>query len=211
MPTVCRLFLIFSLLCCGVSLTQSRASHIREAPPCILLGNCVSNDWSILGPADSDAHISFTAGLQQSNLSKVQEIAANLSDIYNPMYGQHLSFQQMGDLVRNPEAIEAFETYLKYYNVTSYVSTTNGEFYTVKFVPVAVAEKMLRTKFYNFYSVKTGKTIVRALNYKIARRIRRHVKLFINVCSFPQTNGLFPIVTPYYPPTKTPTTSETPM
>jgi tripeptidyl-peptidase-1 len=169
-----------------------------HAPNCVQYNSCSSKDWKIQGPAQDSDLVQLLIAVNERNQDTLQTILREVSDIHHPKYGQHLSFEEIGRLMKNQVALDAIENFLKFNGVDSFEVTPNGEFITVD-MTVAQASSMLSTNFFRFESPATKQTIVRALQYTIPEVLREHITIVANVISFPITltpSPIFAAVTP---------------
>lgn len=70
----------------------------------------VGNVWSTR-PADPDAALTVVVAVQQKNLDALEEHFHAVSDPISPRRGKYLSFQEVGELVRNPAATQAVKAW----------------------------------------------------------------------------------------------------
>jgi tripeptidyl-peptidase-1 len=130
--------------------------------------------------------ITLVFALQQRNLDVVERILLEVSDPTNPKYGQHLTFEQMGDLTAYPEAETAVVNFLTANGVEkSHIKTTPNKEFTRVRMSVAIAEKILSTHFSVFYSVFAKNSIIRTLEYSIPESLVQYVRFIGYTIQFP--------------------------
>jgi tripeptidyl-peptidase-1 len=126
----------------------------------------------------SDRHQVIIA-VQQNNLDKVNDLLYEVSTMSSPKYGQFLSFEEIGDLVKNEEATEAVISWLRSNNVNIVDRSIHGEYITAD-ATVAVWESLLKTEMHEYEPVRfsyedTMKKVVRGLSYSIPEYLDKHI------------------------------------
>ena len=91
----------------------------------------------------------ITIGIKQNNLDVVEKILYEVSQMTAPKYGQHLSFEELGNLVANPTATNAVLSWLRDYKVNIVHISTYGE-YIVAQGSIKVFEDIFQTEFFDF-------------------------------------------------------------
>lgn len=126
-------------------------------------------------------HSTFIA-VRQLNRDRVEQLLDAVSDPFSPSYGQHLSFEEVGQLVKNEEAIHRIRKFIDHHNMSLISETPNGEYITVS-APISKWEEVLNTEFFEFETetnvdigVNGGKSkLIRCLHYSLPKYLHGHV------------------------------------
>uniref|UniRef100_A0A7S1CNE9 subtilisin n=1 Tax=Bicosoecida sp. CB-2014 TaxID=1486930 RepID=A0A7S1CNE9_9STRA len=108
-----------------------------------------------------------------------------VSDPDSPRYGQHLTFEQVGEMFADPVATAAVHAFLDAHGVEQREQTPHGEYIRVV-VDAEVANAMLDTVFHDFES--EGQTITRAAGYSLPAEVAEYVNFVGYVTTFPRLN-----------------------
>ncbi|KAJ7292722.1 tripeptidyl peptidase A [Mycena rebaudengoi] len=116
--------------------------------------------------------------------SELESILRDVSDPDHPNYGNHLSKEEVHALTKpSDHTLEMVEGWLASYNASSVRWSFSQDSVSVV-LPVSVAEGMLSTEFGVFEHVKTGKRVVRALNYNIPTELLSHINYVHSTTTF---------------------------
>jgi tripeptidyl-peptidase-1 len=138
----------------------------------------IPQGWELQSEAPSDYTFNLYIGLKQG---KVNDLIANLMEVSDPSharYGQHLSKEEVEELVRpRPESTEAVEAWLEAHGLSSSDITgrTGGNDGITVRVSVSQAERMLGTKYYVFRHAQTDEQVVRTTSYSLPRELHSHI------------------------------------
>jgi len=103
----------------------------------------------------------------QTNLPALEETLSSVSDPDNLNYGQHLTNEQVHDLIApREEDVHAVKDYLRSHGITQLSESLNGDFITVR-VTVAEAEALLSCKYHAMVHSTSGLTVHRTLAYSL--------------------------------------------
>lgn len=147
--------------------------------------------WTHLGPASDLQTIRLRIGLKQANIDSLIEQLYEVSDPAHEHYGNHLSKQEVENLVRPaPESVELVEGWLDAHGVDleseecDMQRSPAGDWITIT-VPVRKAEEMLDTE-YGVYQHKrdVSNRVVRALSYSLPRSLHDHVDVITPTTMF---------------------------
>jgi tripeptidyl-peptidase-1 len=103
--------------------------------------------WTLVGEAPSDHIISLRVGLPQSNFEALEQHLFEVSDPDHSRYGQHLSKEEVEELVAPPpESLKKVNAWLKAHGFKEIELDRSPakDWVSIK-VPVKIAEQMLRT------------------------------------------------------------------
>lgn len=160
----------------GISALISFESDILEIP----------SEWNSLGRADPLDTIKFTLAVKQTNLDKLENLLLRVSDPLSPIYGHHLTREEV-DLLVSPtlKSKSAVKHWLAQdWGIVDYDHTTNSDF--IRFVAsVQTAERVLNTKYYSFIHSLTKQKTIRAREYSLPNSIAAHLDFVSPTVRFP--------------------------
>ena len=167
-----------------------RSHVLRESIPLL----STRNDLQKLGRMGAYHEHQVIFVLRQKNIS---ELAKNLLDASNPAdrnFGRHLSSEDVARLTSNPESRNQVISNLNAIGATVVSETLNGEYITAN-APIAVWERLFRTKFFTFRQTQRNGDvldIVRAEEYWIPANLDMHVESVFKTIEFPydQIDGM---------------------
>ncbi|KAJ7437142.1 peptidase S8/S53 domain-containing protein [Mycena galericulata] len=122
--------------------------------------------WTVHSPAPLDHIIKLRIGLPQSNFHALQEHLYAVSDPSSERYGEHLSKEQVEELVvPRPESVESVTQWLSSHGIEEedIGQSAAGDWVTIS-IPVSLAEKMLDTA-------------IRTTSYSVPKAVFDHVEL----------------------------------
>ncbi|KAJ7639286.1 tripeptidyl peptidase A [Roridomyces roridus] len=134
--------------------------------------------WTIHGPAPADHSIQLRIALPQPNFGVLEEHLYAVSDPVHERYGQHLSKEEVEELVApHPESVDAVTEWLASHGIQeeSIGRSPAGDWFNIR-VPVSVAEEMLNTK-YHVWQHADGDFLVRTTAYSLPAVVFDHVEL----------------------------------
>ncbi|KAJ7437141.1 tripeptidyl peptidase A [Mycena galericulata] len=134
--------------------------------------------WTIHGPAPLDHIIKLRIGLPQSNFRVLEEHLYAVSDPYSERYGEHLSKEQIEELVApHPKSVDSVTQWLSSHGIEEedIGRSAAGDWLTIR-IPVSLAEKMLDTK-YHVWKHSEGDYLVRTTSYSLPKAVFDHVEL----------------------------------
>jgi tripeptidyl-peptidase-1 len=119
--------------------------------------------WQGLGASPPEKMLELIFAVKQQNVGRLQEELLAVSTPSSPRYGQHLSNEQVHELVA-PKAddVAAVLAHLESFGVQGVKATPNADIITAQ-VPVSLAEQILATKYEAIQHSGTNKTVHRAL------------------------------------------------
>lgn len=153
-----------------------------------------SSEWKFIHRSHPNNAISLVFAVKQRNVDMLDDLLMQVSDPTSPRYGQHLSFEQVGEIFRDDDAVNTVESWLSANGVT-YETTPNGEFITAS-LSVAQAEKLLGedvTMFHAFVSAQTQNTIHRTAEFSLPTEVAAAVDFVEHTVQFP--SALPPTIT----------------
>ncbi|KAJ7188899.1 tripeptidyl peptidase A, partial [Mycena filopes] len=154
----------------------------------------VPSGWADLG----DAHLSpsrginLRFGLAQHRFSHLEAVLRNISDPSHSTYGHHLSKDEVLSLSKPAdETLDLVHTWLATNHATS-VKWSPSQDSVSAVLPLSTAEDMLSTRFGIFEHSKTGRRVVRTLNYSLPQTLLPHITFVHPTTAFldPLRHGL---------------------
>ncbi|KAF8160451.1 family S53 protease [Mycena galopus ATCC 62051] len=129
---------------------------------------------SAVAPAEQE--LTLRIALKQNNISGLQTELYKVSDPASEFYGQHLTLEEVVDFVKpTDETLASVASWLSENNITSKPAAPARDLLEIK-VPVSQANDLLSAEFSVFTHVKTGKTIIRTLQYSLPAQLTQHVE-----------------------------------
>ena len=147
--------------------------------------------WKRTGEALDHEWHEMTFAVKQNNIEHLKRRIEQTSDLDSPMYGQHLSHEEVGNLVRNDEGTSAVTEWLESNGVVA-SATMFGE-YIYAGSTVGVWRELLAAKFHRYdldndadkpVADKRG-FVLRAREYSLPARIAKHVDAVLKATHLP--------------------------
>ncbi|KAI3326418.1 subtilisin-like protein [Xylariaceae sp. AK1471] len=172
-----------SLLCAVIALLQSVAEgknvlveDLREVPA----------GWTKLRDAKNDQLIKLRIALEQPNLDKFEQTLYDISTPQHALYGQHLSREELRDLVKpTEESTAAVLNWLRAAGINEEDIEEDGEWVNFK-ATVAKASDLLSTEFGVYNHVGTVKESIRTLRYSVPEEVKSHITMIQPTTRFGQ-------------------------
>jgi hypothetical protein len=143
--------------------------------------------------AREDLEHELIFAVKQRNIDVLTERIAKTSDLRSPLYAQHLSFEEVGELCANPEATAAIAAWLKAAGVSDLKPSSHGEYIRAK-APVATWNRLLKTRFHTFVRRDAGGiqaqgrvsgVVTRAEQYHLPAAMAEHVPYVLKASDLP--------------------------
>ncbi|KAI1434191.1 subtilisin-like protein [Xylaria sp. CBS 124048] len=182
-----------SLLCAAIaaiaslnSITMTDAKHILvESLPVIPTG------WSKLSDANNDQVIKLRIALEQPGLEHFEQALYDVSTPNHPRYGQHLSREDVRELVKPHEkSTAAVLRWLRSAGIRPDDIEEDGEWINFN-TTVSKAADLLDTEFGVYSHAGTVKRSVRTLRYSVPEEIRSHITMIQPTTRFGQVRPQF--------------------
>lgn len=132
-----------------------------------------SHGWTAgsLGSEEDPEHELILA-ITQLNLDAVEQTLLAVSDPTSARYGQHLSFSEVGALVRNDVGVAAVSAYLEAAGVDQCHASPHGEYMRCR-ARVSVWESALNARFQRY--TRALSTVLRAPSLSVPSDLRLHL------------------------------------
>ncbi|KAF8638577.1 hypothetical protein AX17_002119 [Amanita inopinata Kibby_2008] len=151
----------------------------------------VPRGWVKHSVPPADHIISLRIGLPQSNVAVLEQHLYEISDPEHSRYGQHLSKEQVEELVApHPGSISAVDSWLASFGLgeNDIVRSPAKDWVTLR-VPVALVEEMLDTTYHVWKHEESGDYLVRTTSYSLPKDLHEHVDLIQPTTMFGQFKG----------------------
>merc|ERR1712166_834186 len=130
------------------------------------------NVWS-RGPANPDAHLAVVLAVQQLNLDTLEAHFNAVSDPASPRRGEYLSFQEVGELVRNPAATQAVKAWAEAAEFELVDESSFGEYVVIR-GPVHRLSTALSTTFHRYLN-EVGEEHVACTDLIVPKALEPHL------------------------------------
>lgn len=143
----------------------------------------VPKSWTSLGPADKSDIINLQIGLKQSNKGAIEQHLLEISDPDHARYGQHLSADEVADIVRPTDlTIDSVHRWLEGHDVGDIAYSPAQDWISI-IVPISKAEELLQTT-YSKYEHDGGHTANRATEWSLPLHLHEHIDVVQPTTSF---------------------------
>ncbi|KAJ7230500.1 peptidase S8/S53 domain-containing protein [Mycena pura] len=134
--------------------------------------------WEFHSVPPADHLLEMRIGLKQNKLDELITSLYEVSDPAHERYGQHLSKEQVDELVApHPDSIETVESWLQYHGIGRddvHFRSAGGEWITLH-VSVAQAERMLDTNYGVYHHTASDSYAVRTMSYSLPQELHSHI------------------------------------
>lgn len=163
--------------------------------------------------ANPDILHEIIISIPQKNQETLVKLLHEVSDHTSPKYGNYLSFDEIGELVSNPQSTAAVQNWLESNDVSVVSVTDHGEYITAV-ATIGVWEKLFDAKFHEFQhsdsstfhsESDSGKSniirpkqniLYRALSYSLPENMNNHVESIFRLTSVPPIVFNSPVMAP---------------
>ncbi|KAF8492103.1 tripeptidyl peptidase A [Gautieria morchelliformis] len=138
-----------------------------------------AKEWVKRRPAPPDHDLTLRISLKQPNFNKLEEHLYAVSDPESPRYGQHLSKEQVQELVApSSHGLSAVNDWLASmgFDVNGLVRSPSMDWLKIE-TTVKLAEEMLNTTYHVWDNIKTGDTLVRTTSWSVPEHLHEHIDL----------------------------------
>jgi tripeptidyl-peptidase-1 len=160
----------------AASATVTRAHAAQDEYQVVEHLDAVPRGWVRESSALPPQMMLFRIAPRLERVGEFHRMVTDLSTPGRPTYGQFMSPGQIKDIV-HPEAevAEAIHSWLASEGVPASAIEDTGNW--IKFtVPISHAERMMRTRFYNFQHIDSGLNSIRTLGYSVPQSIAPYVE-----------------------------------
>lgn len=161
--------LAIGALAASVAATPVRSSYaVKER-------HAVPREWTRIDDAPRRHTINLQIGIKQHRFDELEQQLYEVSDPEHARYGEHLSQAEVNELVRPAaDSLALVKEWLsEHVDVGKAVYSPAKDFITIT-MPVAVAEKMLKTK-YSTFQHDDGSRLVRTPEWSLPKHLHEHI------------------------------------
>ncbi|KAJ8086984.1 hypothetical protein PM082_005809 [Marasmius tenuissimus] len=180
--------IVLALVLSSVSLAGSTI----HSPPRVKEKIFPPGGWVQHSRAPADHKIELRIGLPQPNFHVLEQHLYEVSDPFHARYGQHLSKQQVEELVApRPESIDSVMEWLASHGLgESDIEKSPASDWVYVTVPVSVAEELLDTTYHVWKHVESGDQLVRTTSYSVPEDLHAHVDVIQPTIMFARFKGM---------------------
>lgn len=148
-----------------------------------------SFSWVRLAPKDH--MINLKIALKQSRFDELERQLYEVSDPFHERYGQHLSAEEVNDLIKPSEETNTLvRAWLKEHEI-AFDSTPAGDWINAK-LSVDAIERLLNTE-YSVYRHNDGTEMIRTTKWSLPRHLHEHINTIQPTNSFMRMKRAAPI------------------
>lgn len=145
--------------------------------------------------------------VRQKNINELKRILLDVSDPISANYGNHMTFQEIDDLVSNPIAHREVVEYLTAAGATVMHEQSQGECITAR-ADIGLWERMLNTEFYTYSKISLADpakwpssqtSFFRSEEYSVPFGLDDHVESIMNTIQIPVTKYQRDFLDNHYP------------
>jgi subtilase family serine protease len=114
----------------------------------------------------------------------MEDLVLERSTPGNPLYQQWLSFDEVGDIIRNEEAFNKAKTWLTENGATVLWNSPHLTYIRAT-ASIGTWEKVLHTEFMDWKNTETGEVVSRAKDYSLPHEMTQHIRFIFNTCQLP--------------------------
>ncbi|GAP89437.2 putative tripeptidyl-peptidase 1 precursor [Rosellinia necatrix] len=134
----------------------------------------VPRGWAKGARAPAGQVMQIQIGLKQGNFAELEKQLYEVSDPANPKYGQHLSADEVKDLVKpSKETEDLVLEWLGDYGIVPESYSAAKDWITVS-LPISDIERLLDTE-YHIFEHKDGAKVARAPSWSLPRHLHGHI------------------------------------
>ncbi|KAF5373905.1 hypothetical protein D9758_000883 [Tetrapyrgos nigripes] len=137
----------------------------------------IPKGWTYHSTPPSDTLISLRLGLKQNRFDELISHLKQVSDPFHTRYGQHLSKEEVDELVApSEETASVVAEWLTHHGIGESAISSAKEWMTVT-LPLHVAENLLNTKYHVYSHDGSDERVLRTLSYSLPEEIHPHVNV----------------------------------
>ncbi|GJJ07192.1 hypothetical protein Clacol_001392 [Clathrus columnatus] len=148
--------------------------------------------WRLHSEPTSDHMLKFHIGLKQGGIDEVIRHLYEVSDPAHIRYGQHLSKEEVDELISPTEETTAtVSEWLQSHGIhySDCYASSAGDWLQLT-VPISKAETMFNTQYHIFQHEKTGEYTLRSLNWSLPSYVHSHIDVAAPTTSFTRTRSM---------------------
>ncbi|KAI0738100.1 family S53 protease [Daedaleopsis nitida] len=149
--------------------------------------------FTLRAAAQPEATLKLRLALVQSNFAELESRLMDVSKPSSPNYGQHLSKDEVQQLVApKKESVDAVNAWLAENGITPKTISPAGDWLAFE-VPVSKANELFDANFSVFKHEDSGMEAIRTLSYSIPAELQGHLDLVHPTVTFPSPRRQLPV------------------
>ncbi|KAF2020370.1 subtilisin-like protein [Aaosphaeria arxii CBS 175.79] len=178
-------FFASSLLSAALAAQASLATPLRSRSPYSVKETHIPpHGWEKLNRAAGDRYIQLEIALKQSNFAELERHLYEVSDPEHERYGQHLSADEVNELVKPTKKTSDLVHEWLYENGIEDLHYSAAKDWITIHVPVELAERLLDTEYHNYKHVDGNKVVARTTSWSLPRHLHNHIDAIQPTTSF---------------------------
>ncbi|KAJ7738741.1 family S53 protease-like protein [Mycena metata] len=184
MISVSRLYLATLLALAAANPLGRRTMSVHESRQVVPAG------FAHAGTPSPSQEITLRIALTNTDIKGLEAKTYAVSDPANPLYGQHLTPNEVADYVKpTAETLSAVTEWLKENNLVAKSISPAGDLLQIS-LPISKANDLLSAQFTTFKHVASGKESIRTLSYSVPESLKEEIQFFHPTVAFvPPLNG----------------------
>ena len=179
--------MVLLFLVCCISVASKALEIVKVFEDDQSVDQWQSEGWKKKERVQEDKIMELSFALKQENLRELEELFWKVSDPDSPKYGNHLTTDQITDMIAPlPETIAKVEDWLKAYGVTNCRLVANRDYLNCQ-MTCKKAERLLKgTTFFYFEHHNHATRVIRSMNrYHIRQDVSDRLDLVVGIHRFP--------------------------
>ncbi|RDW92293.1 hypothetical protein BP5796_01687 [Coleophoma crateriformis] len=170
---------IFAQVVLGTPVRSRSAYAVKET-------HSVPRRWAATGRAPLDHMLHLQIGLKQENFAELERHLYEVSDPNHSRYGQHLSVDEVKDLVKpKAETVDLVHEWLLSNGINAFDYSPAQDWINI-YIDVESAEQLLDTE-YSLYEHEDGSQLVRTSHWSLPVHLHEHIDTVQPTTSFMRT------------------------
>ncbi|KAH8707046.1 tripeptidyl-peptidase 1 precursor [Phaeosphaeriaceae sp. PMI808] len=174
-----------AVLAASLAVGNVFATPIARSPYVVKETHFVPNEWSKLERSHGGKTIQLQIGLKQGRFDELDRHLHQISDPDHKRYGQHLSSDEVDELVApSPETHDLVHEWLRENGIeTDNLGYSSAKDWIIVHLPIELVESLLDTEYHN-YKHKDGSIVARTTRWSLPRHLHAHIDAIQPTTSF---------------------------
>jgi tripeptidyl-peptidase-1 len=139
--------------------------------------------WSRFNKPHPDSSIEFTLAVKQNNLDRISALLKERSDPDHQDYGKYFSFDQMGEMVKYPEATAKIVEFLRQNGADKVTTMAHGAYIKAS-MSIKNAEKLINSEFFYYTHPSHDQKLLRTESYTIPESMNEYLWKIPSITQF---------------------------
>lgn len=145
----------------------------------------VPDDWRDVGRVSADEELQLTFALKQQNVAELEDRLLKVSDPDSPLYGKHMSLEEVSRLVRPSEVTQkVVYSWLQSHGVSDCLTVLTQDFLQCM-MSTKQAERLLPGSRFHRYTSDRGSVLKSSAPYSVPDYVHQHLDFVGGVHRFP--------------------------